>query len=176
MTPYGNISIIRSSRYWYSFYVICLLITRPDHNAPDASHAITNTTLCWVQFAGFINQKTKLNLTRPDVLPLNTALTLRYMSVTNHWAMCSRAKKKKKKQPFFPTDLIHGGSWAYQQALYTCSQVQSLIYQLTSKMALPGTYFSTYKSVKWSKPGSSLPVPGKVRTGPSSVNHLLNAL
>lgn len=25
-------------------------------------------------------------------------------------------------------------------------------------MALPGTYFSTYKSVKWSKPGPSLPV------------------
>ena len=56
-----------------AFYVICLLITRPDHNAPDVSHAITNTTTCWVQFAGFINQKTKLNLTGPDVLPLNRA-------------------------------------------------------------------------------------------------------
>ena len=159
MTPHGNVSIIRSSRRWFNFCIICFLIIRPPsqplcHNAPDPAHAITGTTWCRVQFAGINNQKTKLNLTRLDVSLLNRVpccIGLRYMSVTNHWAMC-----KPWQKTFSVTGLIHGGSWAYQQehyscTIYLCSQVESLIWWLTSQNAYAWCIFSSFWDEKWSK-------------------------
>lgn len=61
-------------------------------------------------------------------------------------------------------------------ALYLCSQVESLIYRLTSKNVIAWCMFSSYKSVKRSKYKLAFAPPGNVRDCPHKKNDSISLL
>lgn len=122
MTPYGTSQLL--DHQGIGSALCYFLFSHQSHRkslyrSPNPSCAVMKTTQCRVQFAGIINQKTKLNPTRPDVLLLCRAPSCIKSKLYFSHKPLSNIQLKRKT--FLVNDLIHRGSRVYQQPYYICT-------------------------------------------------------